>query len=89
MRGEWGTLRSPSDQITQEQNQMAYQREPGSPYDHDLSRAAQIDRLWTGRSIRVAVALMLAFGALIFASLSWNAENTGPATRTVATEPVR
>jgi hypothetical protein len=68
---------------------MAYQREPGSPHDHDLSRAAQADRIWTGRPFLVAVALMLGFGALVFGSLSWNAENTGPSTRTVAMEPVR
>ena len=68
---------------------MAYQREPGSPHDHDLSRAAQEDRLWTGRPILLAVAVILAFGGLVFGSLLWNAENTGPATRTVATEPVR
>ena len=67
---------------------MAYQRQPG-PNDHDLSRAAQEDRIWTGRSVLVALAMMIAFGALIFGSLAWNAESTGPATRTVATEPVR
>jgi hypothetical protein len=68
---------------------MAYQREPGSSHDHDLSRAAQVDRLWTGHATRVAVVLVLALGALIFGSFLWNAENTGPATHPVATEPVR
>jgi|SoiMethySBSTD1v2_1073268.scaffolds.fasta_scaffold4885570_2 hypothetical protein len=68
---------------------MAYQREPGSPHDHDLSRAAMEDRLWSARSTVVAIALVLAIGVLVVGSMAWNDQNTGPATRSAPAEPTR
>jgi hypothetical protein len=73
----------------QEQRQMAYQREPGSPHDHDLSRAAMKDSLWSARSTVVVIALVLAIGALVVGSMAWNDQNTGPATHTAPAQPAR
>jgi hypothetical protein len=73
----------------QEQQQMAYQREPGSSHDHDLSRAAMKQSMWSPLSTAIAIGLLLAVGALVVGSLAWNDQNNGPATRSAPAHATR
>ena len=72
----------------QEQLQMAYQREPGSRHDHDLSRPAMKQSMWSPRTA-VAIGLVLSVGAFVVGSMVWNDRNTGPATRSAPAQPTR